>query len=102
MRAFKIRERLFSFCSRTLHYLVEIQPRYRLSTSSPLAIYQMHPGNDMGSGKVSLKIEVRWGLLVDQRLPKSAGAGSAESHVLFPFPEPLFRAVISDSSTGPL
>ncbi|KAI0361028.1 alpha/beta-hydrolase [Trametes cingulata] len=32
---------------------------------------------------------------------QSAGAGSAESHVLFPAPTPLFRAAIFDSSTGP-
>ncbi|KAH9897858.1 alpha/beta-hydrolase [Cubamyces lactineus] len=32
---------------------------------------------------------------------QSAGAGSAESHVLFPPPTPLFRAAIFDSTTGP-
>ncbi|KAJ7433746.1 alpha/beta-hydrolase [Mycena latifolia] len=32
---------------------------------------------------------------------KSAGAGSAESHFVFPDPQPLFRAGIADSSTGP-
>ncbi|KAJ7116495.1 alpha/beta-hydrolase [Mycena epipterygia] len=32
---------------------------------------------------------------------ESAGAGSVESHFLFPPPQPLFRAGIADSSTGP-
>ncbi|KAI0783330.1 alpha/beta-hydrolase [Abortiporus biennis] len=32
---------------------------------------------------------------------QSAGAGSAESHILFPAPQSLFRAAIFDSSTGP-
>ncbi|KAI9056969.1 alpha/beta-hydrolase [Trametes sanguinea] len=32
---------------------------------------------------------------------KSAGAGSAEAHVLFPPSKPSFRAAIFDSSTGP-
>ncbi|KAI0081104.1 alpha/beta-hydrolase [Panus rudis PR-1116 ss-1] len=32
---------------------------------------------------------------------QSAGAGSAEAHVLFPAPKSLFRAAIFDSSTGP-
>ncbi|KAJ7837789.1 alpha/beta-hydrolase [Mycena olivaceomarginata] len=32
---------------------------------------------------------------------QSAGAGSVESHVLFPAAQPLFRAAIADSSTGP-
>ncbi|KAH9920258.1 alpha/beta-hydrolase [Epithele typhae] len=32
---------------------------------------------------------------------KSAGAGSVETHILFPPSEPLFRAAIMDSSTGP-
>lgn len=55
MRAFKIRERLFSSCNRTLQHLVEIQLRYRLPTySSILAMSEIHSGNDMGSGKVFL------------------------------------------------
>lgn len=33
---------------------------------------------------------------------QSAGAGSVESHLLFPPEQPLFRAAIADSSTGPL
>ncbi|KAJ7650780.1 alpha/beta-hydrolase [Roridomyces roridus] len=32
---------------------------------------------------------------------QSAGAGSVESHFLFPAAQPLFRAGIADSSTGP-
>ncbi|KAJ7510495.1 alpha/beta-hydrolase [Mycena galericulata] len=32
---------------------------------------------------------------------QSAGAGSVESHFVFPAPQPLFRAGIADSSTGP-
>ncbi|KAJ7188969.1 alpha/beta-hydrolase [Mycena filopes] len=32
---------------------------------------------------------------------QSAGAGSVESHFVFPAPRPLFRAGIADSSTGP-
>ncbi|KAJ7744705.1 Alpha/Beta hydrolase protein, partial [Mycena metata] len=32
---------------------------------------------------------------------KSAGAGSVESHFVFPASRPLFRAGIADSSTGP-
>ncbi|KAF7799228.1 hypothetical protein EIP86_010460 [Pleurotus ostreatoroseus] len=32
---------------------------------------------------------------------KSAGAGSAEAHILFPAKQSLFRAAIFDSSTGP-
>ncbi|KAJ7236265.1 alpha/beta-hydrolase [Mycena haematopus] len=32
---------------------------------------------------------------------QSAGAGSVESHFLFPASQPLFRAGIADSSTGP-
>lgn len=32
---------------------------------------------------------------------QSAGAGSCQTHVLFPAKERLFRSVISDSSTGP-
>ncbi|KAF7319011.1 Carboxylic ester hydrolase [Mycena chlorophos] len=32
---------------------------------------------------------------------QSAGAGSVEAHFLYPAPEPLFRAGIADSSTGP-
>lgn len=33
---------------------------------------------------------------------QSAGAGSAEAHIVFPASRPLFRAAILDSSTGPL
>ena len=33
---------------------------------------------------------------------QSAGAGSAETHVLFPASTSLFRAAIFDSATGPL
>ncbi|KIP11688.1 hypothetical protein PHLGIDRAFT_99110 [Phlebiopsis gigantea 11061_1 CR5-6] len=33
---------------------------------------------------------------------QSAGAGSIEAHVLFPAEQPLFRAGILDSSTGPM
>ncbi|KAJ3545410.1 hypothetical protein NM688_g5628 [Phlebia brevispora] len=32
---------------------------------------------------------------------QSAGAGSSEAHILFPAEQPLFRAAIFDSSTGP-
>ncbi|OCH95752.1 alpha/beta-hydrolase [Obba rivulosa] len=32
---------------------------------------------------------------------QSAGAGSSEAHILFPAEEPLFRAAIFDSATGP-
>ncbi|KAH8118201.1 alpha/beta-hydrolase [Phellopilus nigrolimitatus] len=32
---------------------------------------------------------------------QSAGAGSVEAQVLFPSPQPLFRAAIADSPTGP-
>ncbi|KAG5653648.1 hypothetical protein H0H81_011750 [Sphagnurus paluster] len=32
---------------------------------------------------------------------QSAGGGSVEAHLVYPAPEPLFRAGIADSSTGP-
>ena len=58
-------------------------------------------GDNLGPGKRRYYFRKR-AYYNSPRLMKSAGAGSAESHVLFPFPQTLFRAVISDSSTGPL
>lgn len=56
-------------------------------------------GDNMGTGLILPFFHGRCILTLEIQ---SAGAGSVESHVLFPATKSLFRAAIFNSATGPL
>ncbi|KAF7312048.1 Carboxylic ester hydrolase [Mycena indigotica] len=97
------------FLSSALLCLPEIR-NYRVNTFGFLAS-ECVPPSDLNAGLQDQRMAM---LFVKQNIEafggdpskvtiwgQSAGAGSAQVHMLFPASESLFRAVIADSSTGP-
>ncbi|KLO10834.1 alpha/beta-hydrolase [Schizopora paradoxa] len=90
--------------------IIFVSANYRINTFGFLASSFVAP-EDLNAGLLDQKAALQF---VQQNIAsfggdptkvtiwgQSAGAGSAESHVLFPSSERLFRGVITDSSTGP-
>ncbi|KAJ7621945.1 alpha/beta-hydrolase [Mycena polygramma] len=90
--------------------IVFVSMNYRLNTFGYLASATMQPG-DLNAGLLDQRVALQ---LLQRNLEafgadpsqvtiwgQSAGAGSVETHFIYPSSETLFRAGISDSSTGP-
>ncbi|KAF9026025.1 alpha/beta-hydrolase [Hymenopellis radicata] len=90
--------------------IIFVSTNYRLNTFGFLSSANV-PAQDLNAGLLDQRQALRF---VKQNIRQfggdpakvtiwgqSAGAGSVESHFVFPAPEPLFRAGIAESSTGP-
>lgn len=58
-----------------------------------------YTGDNLGT---SMLLTLGENLRIKASVSQSSGAGSVEAHFLYPSNKSLFRAGISDSSTGPL